>query len=190
MGGTLVSRIAPGFGASLLGRCLIVFVGTVLLAVSAKVQVPFWPVPATMQTFVVLVMAMACGPVLGTAAVLGYLIEGALGLPVFSGTPERPSGIAYMIGPTGGYMAGMLLASLVVGWLSVMGWARSRTLAMIAMLIGCFIIFAFGFAWLAVLMGPAKAWAVGVVPFLLSEALKVLLAGIVVPAAWSMRRAD
>jgi biotin transport system substrate-specific component len=150
--------------------------------------VPFWPVPMTMQTFVVLVMAMVCGPVIGGGTVLAYLIEGAIGFPVFSGTPERASGIAYLIGPTGGYLIGMLVASLAVGWLGARGWDRSRTTALAAMSFGALVIFAFGYAWLATLIGPAKAWALGVVPFLLSETLKVALASLVLPAAWTLQR--
>ncbi len=182
MNQNLIVTLSPGFSSSALGRCLIVIGGTLLLTLSAKVHVPFWPEPMTMQTFVVLVLAMVCGPWLGGSIMLAYLVEGALGFPVFSGTPERASGLAYMMGPTGGYLAGMFAASVVVGRLGARGWDRSRVMAVGAMLIGTCVIFSMGFAWLAVLIGPAKAWALGVMPFMLSEALKVALASLLLPA--------
>jgi biotin transport system substrate-specific component len=186
MNGHLLSTLSPNLATSALGKIAIVIGGTLLLTLSAKVHVPFWPVPMTMQTFVVLVTAMACGSWIGGSIVLTYLIEGALGLPVFSGTPERASGLIYMTGPTGGYLAGMLVASLVVGRLSARGWDRSGATTLLAMLVGTAVIFTMGFAWLAVLIGPAKAWALGVVPFVLSEALKIALAALVLPASWRL----
>ncbi|HVY19455.1 MAG TPA: biotin transporter BioY [Bauldia sp.] len=186
MNGNLISTLSPSFSTSALGKVAIVILGTLLLTLSAKVHVPFWPVPMTMQTFVVLVMAMACGSWIGGSIMLAYLVEGALGLPVFSGTPERAAGLVYMAGPTGGYLAGMLAASLIVGRLSARGWDRSPSTTLLAMLIGTFVIFGLGYAWLAVLIGPAKAWTFGVVPFVLSEALKIALATLVLPASWRL----
>jgi biotin transport system substrate-specific component len=98
--------------------------GTILLAISAKVHIPFWPVPLTMQTFVVLVLGMAFGWKLGAATMLLYLAQGAIGLPVFSGTPERGIGLAYMAGPTGGYLAGFVVGAALCGWLAGKGWDR------------------------------------------------------------------
>lgn len=184
MNGHLISALSPSLAASAIGKCAIVVGGTLLLALSAKVHVPFWPVPMTMQTFVVLVTAMSCGSWIGGGIVLAYLIEGALGLPVFSGTPELSSGLAYMMGPTGGYLVGMLVAAVVVGQFSARGWDRSRATAFAAMLIGTGIIFALGYGWLAALIGPAKAWTFGVMPFLLSELLKIVLASLLLPGIW------
>ncbi|MDO8877626.1 MAG: biotin transporter BioY [Pseudolabrys sp.] len=186
MNATLVSTVSPHFSSSALGKFTIIVGGTILLTISAKVQVPFWPVPMTMQTFVVLVMAMACGPVIGGNVMAVYLVEGALGFPVFSGTPERASGLVYLMGPTGGYLAGMLFASLVCGWLSICGWGRSALTTLLAMLIGTFIIFLSGYLWLAMSIGPMKAWTFGVVPFLLSESLKIGLAALLLPVSWSL----
>ena len=186
MNGNLVAALSPGFSSSALGKIAIILTGTLLLTISATVQVPFWPVPMTMQTFVVLVIAMACGPVIGGSVVLAYLAEGALGLPVFAGTPERGIGLAYMMGPTGGYLLGMLVAAVACGQLAARGWDRSVWMTMLAMLIGTVIIMAFGYAWLAVSIGPYKAWAFGVVPFLLSGVVKIVLGALVLPAGWAL----
>ena len=96
-------------------------IGSILLTISAKIQVPFWPVPMTMQTFVVLVLGVAYGWRLAGATVLLYLAQGALSLPVFA----AGGGLAYMSGPTGGYLVGFLLAAVAVGWLAERSWARS-----------------------------------------------------------------
>ena len=90
-----------------------VIAANALLILSAKIQVPFWPVPMTMQTLVVVALGLGMGLRLGTAAMLLYLVEGAIGLPVFAGTPERGIGLAYMAGPTGGYLAGFLLCTKI-----------------------------------------------------------------------------
>ncbi len=186
MNGNLVSTLSPGFSSSVLGKVAIILTGTLLLTISAKINVPFWPVPMTMQTFAVLVIAMACGPMIGGSVVLAYLVEGALGLPVFSGTPERGVGLAYMMGPTGGYLLGMLVAAVACGQLAAKGWDRSVLMTMLAMLIGTFIIMLFGYAWLAVSIGPYKAWSFGVVPFLLSGVVKIVLGALVLPAGWAL----
>ncbi len=186
MNTTLIATLSPNFVASISGKIATVLGGTVLLALSAKLHVPFWPVPMTMQTFVVLVTAMACGSLIGGSIVLAYLAEGALGLPVFSGTPGGAVGLAYMMGPTGGYLVGMLVASILVGQLSARGWGRSVSTTLLAMLIGTFVIFSFGYGWLATLIGAERAWTFGVMPFLLSEGLKVGLAAIFLPASWAL----
>src|SRR5690606_39847996 len=103
---TLVSAIWPESRDSLLRLSAIAVLGTLLLTASAKIQVPFWPVPMTMQTFMVLFLGAALGPRLGALTVLLYLTQGAAGLPVFAGTPEKGLGIAYIAGPTGGSLLG------------------------------------------------------------------------------------
>ena len=109
-------------------QALLVLAGSVLLWISAKVQVPFWPVPMTLQTLAVLGLAAALGRRLGVAAVVLYLMEGALGLPVFAGTPEKGIGLAYMAGPTGGYLAGFVLAAFIVGTLAERGLTKRLAL--------------------------------------------------------------
>jgi len=163
---------------------ILAIAGSMVLTLSAKFQIPFWPVPMTMQTFAVLVIAMAFGPRLGTATVLLYLAEGALGLPVFAGTPEKGVGLAYMSGPTGGYLVGFVAASSLVSHLNTRGWDRSFLTALLAMTLGTVTIFIFGYAWLATLIGAEKAWLFGVQPFLLAAALKIGLAAVTLPMLW------
>jgi biotin transport system substrate-specific component len=156
--------------------------GALALALSAKVQVPFTPVPMTLQTLVVLALGAAYGARLATATIALYLLEGLLGLPVFAGALAGP---AYMVGPTGGFLAGFLLAAALVGSLAERGWDRSWGLLLAAMALGHVAIFALGFAWLAILIGPEKAFMLGVAPFALATIVKTLLACALVGAAWS-----
>jgi biotin transport system substrate-specific component len=160
--------------------------GTLLLWISAKVHIPFWPVPLTMQTFVVLVLGMAYGWKLGSATMLLYLAEGAIGLPVFSGTPERGIGLAYMAGPTGGYLAGFVAGAALCGWLAEKGWDRSWWRTAIAMSAGHLVILALGWAWLATLVGPAQAYILGVAPFYVATVAKTALAVAALPLAWKL----
>lgn len=175
---------SPAAGSPAIRATVLAVIGSILLTISAKIQVPFWPVPMTMQTFVVLVLGVAYGWRLAGATVLLYLAQGALGLPVFAGG----GGLAYMAGPTGGYLAGFLLAAVAVGWLAERGWARSAPSTLAAMLIGTAIIFGCGIAWLATLIGLPQAISAGLVPFLLSEAVKIALATALVPSAWRLMR--
>jgi biotin transport system substrate-specific component len=174
---------AHGFGRLTRGVVLAVG-GTLLLWLSAKVQIPFWPVPMTMQTFVVLVIGCAYGWNLATATLLLYLLEGALGFPVFSGTPERGIGVGYMAGPTGGYLAGFVVAAALCGWLAERGWDRTWKHTAIAMALGHVVILALGWAWLATLIGPGKAYAAGVAPFYAATLAKTALAVLALPLAW------
>jgi biotin transport system substrate-specific component len=185
---TLAGALWPARGDARLGllRALVLaFLGSSVLTLSAKVQVPFYPVPMTMQTLVVLVIGAAYGWRLGAATLILYLVEGALGLPVFAGTPEKGSGIPYMLGPTGGYLAGFVAAAAIVGWLAERGWDRSPTRLFIAMAIGHLVIFAAGYLWLASLIGADKAWAGGVAPFYWATLVKNALGGVLLPAAWN-----
>lgn len=170
---------------SALRSILLAIAGAVLLTVSAKAQIPFYPVPLTMQTFVVLCLGMAFGPVLGVSTVLLYLVAGAAGLPVFSGTPEKGLGMIYMTGPTGGYLIGFVMAAAVTGWLAEKGWDRKMMTTFAAMLIGNIVIYVPGLLWLGSLFGwdkPIFLW--GAEPFLLGDLFKIVLAMIVMPAAW------
>jgi biotin transport system substrate-specific component len=153
----------------------VALLGTVLLTLSAKLKVPFYPVPMTMQTLVVLLLAATCGLRMGSAIVLAYLVEGALGLPVLADTPERGIGLAYMMGPTGGYLAGFLVAAMFAGLLADRGMTRSWLGLAMLMIGGHVIMFGMGYSYLGSVIGFDKAWAVGVVPFLPSTAVKVAL---------------
>ncbi|MEX0589611.1 MAG: biotin transporter BioY [Xanthobacteraceae bacterium] len=189
---TLIEALWPAQDAraqltgKILRGAILAVVGSMLLTLSAKVNVPFYPVPMSMQTFAVLVIGAAYGWRLGTATMLLYLAEGAAGLPVFAGTPEKGIGLAYMLGPTGGYLVGFVAGAAVTGWLCERGWDRSWVLLLAAMAIGHVLIFVFGVAWLANLIGFEKAWAAGVVPFYLATVLKTLLAAAVIKGGWSL----
>ncbi|MCK5777957.1 MAG: biotin transporter BioY [Rhodospirillales bacterium] len=170
---------------SWLRNLMLVFTGSVLLAISAKINIPFYPVPMTMQTFMVLCIGMAFGWRLGGATLLLYLGEGALGLPVFAGTPEKGIGLAYLMGPTGGYLFGFFVAAVTVGWLAEKGWDRNMWTTLAAMIIGTAIIFILGLLYLGVLYGwdkPILEW--GLIPFLPGAGFKIGLAAAVLPLTW------
>jgi biotin transport system substrate-specific component len=182
---TLADMLWSPAASSKAARALVLAVlGSTLLTISAKIQVPFWPVPMTMQTFVVLVLGMAYGWQLAGATVLLYLVEGAVGLPVFA----KGGGLAYFAGPTAGYLFGFLVAAMAVGWLAERSWDRSVRRTFGAMLVGTAIIFFFGIAWLSMLIGLREAIGAGLVPFLTSEVFKIALAAAVVPIAWQLLR--
>lgn len=162
---------------------VLVTAGTVLLALAAQIRIPFYPVPFTMQTFVVLVAGLTLGPRLAGATVASYLTVGAAGAPVFAGLT---SGAAILSGATAGYLWGMLAAAVVMGLLAERGWDRTRGRTLAAMLVGTGIIFAAGLAWLANLFGWDVAISTGLVPFLGSEAAKIALAVATVPTAWRL----
>lgn len=182
---TLAGAVWPRAAGTILLRAVtLACVGVVLLTLSAKLKAPFYPVPMTMQTFVVVVLGAAYGWRLGAATVALYLMAGALGLPVFADTPERGIGLAYMMGPTGGYLAGFVAAAALAGWLSERGWDRSAGWALSAMLVCHVAIFAFGLAWLALHVGLERAWMAGVAPFYLATVLKAALAAAVMRGGW------
>ena len=183
---TLASTLWPARSdARALRAVLLAVAGTALLALSAKLQIPFYPVPMTMQTFVVLVLGMAYGWKLATATLLLYLLEGAVGLPVFAGTPEKGIGLAYMLGGTGGYLLGFVLAAMLVGYLAERGWDRNVATTALAMLLGNVAIYVPGLLWLGALYGwdkPILEW--GLTPFLLGDLTKLALAAAVLPLCW------
>lgn len=155
---------------SLPRQALMIVAGVALMTLAAKTQVPFWPVPMTLHTLAVMGFAVAFGPRMACAIFIAYLATGAVGLPVFSGSPERGIGLAYMIGPTGGYLAGFLVASLLTGWLAQNGTLLRRVFAMLA---GLVVVYAFGMAWLLAFVSAAKVLSVGVAPFILGDLVKI-----------------
>lgn len=175
-----IARLAGA--RSLAAKAAIVLAGTVLLAISAKVQVPFYPVPVTMQTLVVLVLGMTLGSRLAFATLALYLAEGMAGLPVFAGTPEKGVGLAYMMGPTGGYLLGYLFAATLTGWLAERGFDRTLPRAALALLIGNLAIYLPGLAWLGSVVGWDKpVLQYGLIPFLAGDALKLALGACLLP---------
>jgi biotin transport system substrate-specific component len=177
-------------GAQTYVRPLLVVAGVLLLTLSAKLQIPLWPVPMTMQTYVILVLGMAYGTRLGAFTVAAYLIAGALGLPVFAGTPEKGFGVPYMLGPTGGYLVGFLAATVLLGKLAERGWDRRIVSSVVAMTLAHVLILACGAVWLGTLVGWERAIAVGVAPFIVATVLKTLLAAITLPFAWRLLRRE
>ena len=167
-----------------LRSALLALVGSGLLVLSAKIQVPFWPVPLTMQTFAVLVIGILYGWRLGAATVVLYLAEGAAGLPVFAGG----GGIGYFAGPTAGYLFGFVIAAALVGRLAERGWDRRILTTAAAMLLGNLAIYVPGLLWLGTVVGYGKVFAVGMLPFLPGDALKLALAAAILPAAWHLMR--
>jgi biotin transport system substrate-specific component len=167
----------PLLGSHWSQRIAAVAIGSALLALSAHVQVPFWPVRLSMQSFVVLAIGLACGGRLGAATLLAYLAEGACGLPVL----QSGAGPAYMAGPTGGYLLGFVLAAWAVGTLADRGATRSWIGTVAVLFLGEVLIYAPGVAWLAILFGPAKSLAFGLWPFLPAEAVKLALATAATP---------
>ncbi len=163
---------------------LLALFGTVLLWLSAKIQVPLYPVPVTMQTLVVLVLGIAYGWRLGAATMALYLLEGALGIPVFAGGWSEGGGIQHLYGPTAGYLLGFVVAAAVCGRLAERGWDRSPWSAAAAMVIGNLVIYAMGLAWLAHLIGLESAIKYGLLPFLVGDAVKIALGTCGLPAAW------
>ncbi|MAB01025.1 MAG: biotin biosynthesis protein BioY [Stappia sp.] len=158
---------------SLWRSVLITLCGAALIAIGAKVQIPFWPVPMTLHTLAVVLLAAALGPRLGFAAMATYLGAGAMGLPVFSGSPERGIGLAYMVGPTGGYLIGYLLSTLVIGRLAEGNGPMRLALAMLA---GLAVVYAFGLAWLTLFVPASGLIAAGFAPFILGDLIKIPLA--------------
>lgn len=161
--------------------------GIALLALSAKVAVPMWPVPITMGTFAVLALGAAYGPRLGLVTILGYMLLGALGFDVFAGSSEV-SGLAYMMGGTGGYLLGFVLATVLLGYGATRGWDRS-VLKMAGLLLAAnVLIYVPGLAWLIHLydMSAVKAIEVGMVPYLIGDAVKLALVALLLPMAWKL----
>jgi biotin transport system substrate-specific component len=173
----LASRLWPSHSdarSNIVRGMILVLVATVLLAISAKINLPLPYVPMTLQTLVVLVIGAIYGPRLGAATLVAYLAEGAVGLPVFAGPT---GGLAPLMGPTGGYLIAFIAAAFITGVLGARGWDRSAALLFSAMMIGHAVILAGGFVWLATGMklGLAKAWFVGVAPFIAGSIVKSAL---------------
>ncbi len=187
----LAERLWQAEGTGLwLKRMLLVAGGIAALTIAAKIKVPMWPVPATMQTFVVLSIGAAYGLRLGVATLAGYLLVGLLGFDVFTSSSAEVNGWAYMTGATGGYLVGFAVAAAVMGGLARAGWDRSVTRMAGAMLLGNVIIYAFGLPWMAHLFLEAKGWdwvlQWGMTNFLVFDAMKLALAALLFPALWKL----
>ena len=165
--------LATLVAGSALGRGLAVLIGSAALALSAQMTVPMYPVPMTMQTFAVIMIGALCGARLATEIVIAYLLEGAVGLPVFA---AGASGIAAIIGNTGGYLVGFLPSAALIGWFADRGWNAGNLKLATSLSLGHLIIFVPGVAWLAGFIGLSAAFNFGFVPFILGTVLKTALA--------------
>ncbi len=174
---TLQSNLPAAGALGFTGHIIRVVAGILLLTASAKIQVPFWPVPMTIQVAAVMAIAATFGMRLGSATVIGYMVAGAVGLPVFAGTPEKGIGLAYMMGGTGGYLLGFVVAAFIVGWAA--DNLRKLYLAP-AMLVGLAVIYALGLGWLAQFVPADKVLAYGFSPFIAGDLVKIALAAVLV----------
>jgi biotin transport system substrate-specific component len=184
----LVEAFGANEGAALrLKQVALVLFGVLALAVAAKIKVPMWPVPITMGTFAVLTIGAAYGPRLGLVTILGYMIIGALGFDIFASSSATAYGLEYMMGGTGGYLVGYVLATVALGVLARAGWDRSAPKMAIAMLLGNVLIYVPGLIWLGLLYGwvkPILQW--GLTPFLVGDVIKLALAAAILPLAWKL----
>ena len=152
---------------------LIIFMGSVIIAISAKVKIPFYPVPMTMQTFVVLFLGISFGYKIGLATVSLYLLEGIIGLPVFSNSPERGIGLVYFTGPTMGYLIGFLSACFIASFIK---YSDNYAIIFTKLILSVSTIYIFGILWLGTLIGWDKPIIeLGVTPFMLAEIFKIIL---------------
>ena len=157
----------------LIKSIIIIFLGSIILAISAKVKIPFYPVPMTMQTFVVLFLGISFGYKIATATVFLYLLEGILGLPVFSNSPERGVGLSYFTGPTMGYLIGFLTASFITSFITE---NDNHFIIFLKLILSVSTIYFFGVLWLGTLIGWDKPiFDLGVIPFLYAEIFKICL---------------
>ena len=158
---------------------LISILGTLLLTISAKIKIPFYPVPMTMQTFVVLFLGIALGPKIGLLTVSLYLFEGIFGLPVFAGTPEKGIGFIYFTGPTMGYLIGFLVAAYIAGSFK---YNKGTINTFLKLILSVSFIYILGIIWLGALIGWEKPiFKLGAQPFLLAELFKLTLLTILLP---------
>ena len=158
---------------------LLILLGSLLLTVSAKVKIPFYPVPMTMQTFVVLFLGLAFGHKIGLATVTLYLLEGIFGLPVFANSPEKGIGLIYFTGPTMGYLIGFLVAVYFAGSFK---YDKGKINTFLKLLFSVSFIYIFGLIWLGTLIGWEKPiFKLGAQPFLLAELFKILLLLLLIP---------
>ena len=164
-------ELAKSQNLKILKYILIIFFGSILLTISSKIKIPFYPVPMTMQTFVVLFLGMSFGYKVGLATVSLYLFEGIIGLPVFSNSPEKGVGLVYFTGPTMGYLIGFLFATFLAGYFN---FKKNILINFVKLLVSVSVIYIFGIFWLGNLIGWDKPIIqLGVTPFLLAELFKI-----------------
>ncbi len=159
--------------------------GSLFIALAAQIAIPlpFSPVPVTGQTLAVLLTGILLGSRRGSVCLFLYLAEGSIGLPVFAG---GAAGLIHLLGPTGGYLLGFVVAAFLTGWLAERGWDRRIATSIIVMLLGNCVIFCFGLLWLAYFVGPARVIGLGLVPFIAGEIVKMIIAAMILPSGWKL----
>ena len=182
--GNIISKNIENVNVKLLFSIITVFLGSLLLIASAKIKVPLYPVPMTLQPMAVLMIAMLFGRKLATLTVGLYIFKGIIGLPVFA----FGGGLMYLMGPTGGFILGFFVSAFIVGYLADNGWGKKVSLSIISMLIGMVVIYSLGIFQLALLKGFNFALLKGFYPFLLGDFYKLLLAGIITPYIWKISK--
>ena len=166
-------EVVKSQNSRILKYILVIFLGSILLTISSKIKIPFYPVPMTMQTFVVLFLGMSFGYKVGLATVSLYLVEGIIGLPVFSNSPEKGVGFVYFTGPTMGYLIGFLFATFLAGYFNFKGNILNN---FVKLLISVSTIYILGIFWLGSLIGWDKpVIQLGATPFLLAELFKIVI---------------
>ena len=172
--------------SKLVKNLFIAFIGTILLAISSKIKIPFYPVPMTMQTLVVLMIGIGFGWKLGVATITLYLVEGIIGLPVFSGSPEKGVGLVYFTGPTMGYLIGFLVAAFFAGKFN---YKDNLITNFLKLTFATSFIYILGMLWLGELIGWDKPiFKLGAQPFLLAELFKILLATVAINQIKKIKR--
>ena len=165
---------------------LVIFLGSILLTISSKIKIPFYPVPMTMQTFVVLFLGMSFGYKIGLATVGLYLVEGIFGLPVFSNSPEKGVGIVYFTGPTMGYLIGFLFATFLAGYFN---FNKNILNNFVKLFLSVSTIYLLGVFWLGCLIGWDKPiMQLGVTPFLLAELFKIAILALLAKNILKLRK--
>ncbi|PRY26742.1 biotin transport system substrate-specific component [Aliiruegeria haliotis] len=186
----LVEGFGPSEGSALrIKQAVLVVLGIALLTVAAQIKfpVPGSPVPVNLGTFAVLTIGAAYGPRLGLATIIAYMGIGALGFDIFAGSSAESNGLTYMMGGTGGYLVGYVMAVAALGWFARLGWDRSAPKMAVVMLVGNALIYIPGLLWLGQLYGwdqPILAW--GLTPFVVGDLLKLALAALLLPSVWKL----
>jgi biotin transport system substrate-specific component len=182
---TIYTRTFP-HAASWLRDAVLILLGALFVAALAQIEIPlpFTPVPITGQTFGVLLVGAALGSLRGAASLASYLVMGMIGLPFFAGGAH---GLSILIGATGGYLLGFVIAAYVIGLLAERGLERNVRTSLIPFLLGTIIIYIGGITWLTVVLGSfSKAITAGLIPFLIGDAIKLIAASLVLPGAWKL----